>query len=241
MEQVAEATSTMRLLVLDNQRVRSENLAGMLRVRGFASEVAADRRTMLSSLDNGKFDALVCHESIDACVDVLKQVKLTAPGLSLLVLVENPMSPLAEQAVAAGATVVAATGEDYQALLGKLAALQTKVKIKGSPPARMTVHPVQLPPLQPGNVQGENSRVDMLLDVPVSVHAMLGQTSMQISELLELGAGSVVELNKRAGAPVELYVNEKLVAMGEVVVVKDSYGVLITEVIEPTQRVRALG
>ncbi len=104
----------------------------------------------------------------------------------------------------------------------------------------MAVHPVQLPELQPGSHKDEPNNVDMILDVPVSVNAILGNTTMRISELLQLGPGSVVELDKRAGEPVDLYVNDKLVALGEVVVVNETFGVRITEVIDPRQRLSAL-
>ncbi len=107
-------------------------------------------------------------------------------------------------------------------------------------PSKTTVHPVELPELQPGGGGGEPSNLDMILDVPVSVNAVLGTTTMVISDLLSIGPGSIVELNKRAGEPVDILVNDKLIAVGEVVVVNDTFGVRITEVIDAKQRVQAL-
>ena len=75
------------------------------------------------------------------------------------------------------------------------------------------------------------SKLKMILDVPLKVSVELGRTKMLINDLLQLGQGSVVELDKIAGEPMEILVNDKLVAMGEVVVVNEKFGVRLTEVI----------
>jgi flagellar motor switch protein FliN/FliY len=69
----------------------------------------------------------------------------------------------------------------------------------------------------------------------------LGRSSLTVEEILELGPGSVVELNKLAGEPVDILVNDRLIARGEVVVVDENFGVRITEIISPRQRVNAIG
>lgn len=69
-------------------------------------------------------------------------------------------------------------------------------------------------------------------DIPVQVSAVLGKANMQVSELLKLGRGAVVELDRKVGEPIEIYVNNRLVARGEVVVIEDRLGVTMTEIIQ---------
>ncbi len=88
---------------------------------------------------------------------------------------------------------------------------------------------------------GKTSSIDLLLDVNLPVAIELGQTQLTISEILALGPGSVVELARLAGEPVDVMVNHKLVAKGEVVVVDENFGVRITQLITPQERLRLLG
>jgi flagellar motor switch protein FliN/FliY len=74
------------------------------------------------------------------------------------------------------------------------------------------------------------TRMKMVLDVPLKVSVELGRTKLLVNDLLQLGQGSVIELDKMAGEPMEIYVNDKLVAMGEVVVVNEKFGVRLTDV-----------
>jgi flagellar motor switch protein FliN/FliY len=82
--------------------------------------------------------------------------------------------------------------------------------------------------------------IDFLLDIPLVVTAELGRTRMLISDLLKLGQGSVIELGKMAGEPVEILVNNKLLARGDVVVVNEKFGIRLTDIISPTERVKQL-
>lgn len=88
---------------------------------------------------------------------------------------------------------------------------------------------------------GERRELDFILDIPLDVSAELGRTRLLINELLQLGQGSVVELNKLAGEPLEVYVNGKLVARGEAVVINEKFGVRLTDIISPIERVKQLG
>ena len=83
--------------------------------------------------------------------------------------------------------------------------------------------------------------LDFILDIPLDVSAELGRTRLLINELLQLGQGSVIELNKLAGEPLEVYVNGKLVARGEAVVINEKFGVRLTDIISPIERVKQLG
>lgn len=82
--------------------------------------------------------------------------------------------------------------------------------------------------------------IDFILDIPLQLTVELGSTNMLINDLLQLGQGSVVELNKLAGEPLEILVNRKLIARGEVVVVNEKFGVRLTDIISPIERVQSL-
>ncbi|HUM13974.1 MAG TPA: flagellar motor switch protein FliN [Myxococcaceae bacterium] len=87
---------------------------------------------------------------------------------------------------------------------------------------------------------GPARRLDLLLDVPLDLSIELGRTKMTIQDLLALGPGSVIELDKVAGEPLDILVNDRLVARGEAVVVNDKFGVRITEIVSPSERIARL-
>jgi flagellar motor switch protein FliN len=89
-------------------------------------------------------------------------------------------------------------------------------------------------------VGGNESNINMILDIPLKLTAELGRTKIVVSDLLNLGQGSVIELNKLAGEAMEIYVNDKLIAKGEAVVVNDKFGVRLTDVISTKERVEQL-
>jgi flagellar motor switch protein FliN/FliY len=86
----------------------------------------------------------------------------------------------------------------------------------------------------------KSRNLQLILDIPLKVTVELGRTKMIVSELLNLGQGSVIELNKLAGEPMEVLVNDKLVARGEAVVVNEKFGVRLTDIISPAERVEQL-
>lgn len=74
--------------------------------------------------------------------------------------------------------------------------------------------------------------IDAIYDIPVQISAVLGKSTMQVSQLLKLGRGAVVELDRKVGEAIDIYVNNRLVARGEVIVVEDRLGVTMTEIIK---------
>ncbi|MBG60106.1 MAG: flagellar motor switch protein FliN [Peredibacter sp.] len=82
--------------------------------------------------------------------------------------------------------------------------------------------------------------LDFILDIPLKVSVELGRASVVIKDLLQLGQGSVLELDKLAGEPLEVLVNGKLVARGEVVVVNEKFGIRLTDIISPLERIETL-
>jgi len=89
---------------------------------------------------------------------------------------------------------------------------------------------------QRGATPEGHSNIDLLLDVPLPVSVELGRTTMAIRDILDLGAGSVVEVNRVAGEPVDILVNGRLVARGEVVVIDENFGVRILDMVSPEER-----
>jgi flagellar motor switch protein FliN/FliY len=96
-------------------------------------------------------------------------------------------------------------------------------------------------PADPGMTTEGAPNLSLLLDIPLEITAELGRTRMIINDLLQLGQGSVIELNKLAGEPLEILVNQKLIARGEVVVVNEKFGIRLTDIISPVERIKQLG
>ena len=103
--------------------------------------------------------------------------------------------------------------------------------------------PETVAPLKAAVVEDDDNKknLELILDIPLKVTVELGRTKMVVNELLNLGQGSVIELSKLAGEPLEVLVNNKLVARGEAVVVNEKFGVRLTDIISQTERVEQLG
>ena len=86
----------------------------------------------------------------------------------------------------------------------------------------------------------QSANLGFILDIPLEVSVELGRTQMLVNDLLKLGQGSVIELSKLAGATLEIMANQKPVARGEVVVINEKYGIRVTEIISPMERVEQL-
>jgi flagellar motor switch protein FliN/FliY len=84
----------------------------------------------------------------------------------------------------------------------------------------------------PGRLPTNAKELEAVYDIPVQVSAVLGRSTMQVSQLLKLGRGAVVELDRKVGEAIDIYVNDRLIARGEVVVVEDRLGVTMTEIIK---------
>ena len=134
-------------------------------------------------------------------------------------------SAMAEQTTAdEGAAAADDGGTDWGAALAEQAAQ----------PATMPVFDSMAPTGQAAN------NLDMILDIPVNLTVELGRTKLPIRNLLQLAQGSVVELDGLAGEPMSVLVNGTLVAQGEVVVVNEKFGIRLTDIITPSERIRKL-
>jgi len=94
--------------------------------------------------------------------------------------------------------------------------------------------------LKKSGIVAAPSNLEFILDIPLEVTVELGRTSMPIYDLLQLGHGSIIELTKMAGEPLEIMVNQKLIAKGEVVVVNEKFGIRLTDVVSPKERIEKL-
>ncbi|MFQ5736244.1 MAG: flagellar motor switch protein FliN [Thermodesulfobacteriota bacterium] len=96
-----------------------------------------------------------------------------------------------------------------------------------------------------GTLSEENAgtvgNMNMVLDIPVTISVEIGRTKMMIKDLLQLGQGTVVELEKLAGEPLEILVNGRLLARGEAVVVNEKFGIKLTDIVSPSERISKLG
>ena len=102
------------------------------------------------------------------------------------------------------------------------------------------VQAAQFTPLATAPVQVNEANIGLILDVPLQVTVELGRTKKSIKDILELSNGSIVELDKLAGESVDIHVNGKLLAKGEVVVIDENFGVRITDIVSPEERAARL-
>lgn len=103
------------------------------------------------------------------------------------------------------------------------------------------ISPVKFPPLGEGMPVGVSQNIGLLMDVQLTLTVELGRTKQLVKDILGLGEGSIIELDKLAGEPVDLLVNNKLIAKGEVVVIDENFGVRITDIVSPSDRLTKIG
>lgn len=109
-----------------------------------------------------------------------------------------------------------------------------------APTEPVAVAPAQFAPLGSQQAQGDAANIGLIMDVPLHVTVELGRRRMLVRDVLELGKGSLIELDKLAGEPVDVFVNGKLIAKGEVVVIDENFGVKVTNIVSPVERVQNL-
>lgn len=111
-------------------------------------------------------------------------------------------------------------------------------------PAKSAAKEIEARPATFGALKSESmggvANLDMILDIPITISVELGRTKMVVKDLLLLGQGAVVELEKLAGEPMEILVNGKLIARGEAVVVNEKFGIKLTDIVSPSERISKL-
>lgn len=175
---------------------------------------------------------------LDVAMPVTNALELVAKVRAAMTPEEpQPAAPAQAQAPAASA----ASGH-----LGAPASAPSQQDIPVSLPPRPQGPPVDARPVEFAQLGGTEytgslGNIDLIVDIPVRITVELGRTRKTIGEVLALGPGSVVELNKMAGEPVDVLVNGKLIARGEVVVIDESFGIRVTEVVSRAERIRSMG
>ena len=110
----------------------------------------------------------------------------------------------------------------------------------GEAKARAAAKPAAFSPLEQKPPGAPAGNLDFILDVPLKINVQLGNAKMLVRDLLQLGQGSVIELEKLAGEPMDVFVGDKLVARGEVVVVNEKFGIRLTDIVTPVERIKQL-
>ncbi|PYI50376.1 flagellar motor switch phosphatase FliY [Paenibacillus flagellatus] len=117
---------------------------------------------------------------------------------------------------------------------------QAPANYGGLPGRNVNVQPAQFSNLSGGAMQADDTNLNLLLDIPLKVTVELGRTKKLIKDILEFSQGSIIELDKLAGEPVDILVNNKLIAKGEVVVIDENFGVRVTDIISQMDRIQKL-
>jgi len=141
--------------------------------------------------------------------------------------------------------LVGAEGEDVNqdAMADEWAAAMAEAESSEAGSDADDVSQIELEELQndtPMIAAGDNPDLDVILDIPVTIAMEVGSTSITIRNLLQLNQGSVIELDRLAGEPLDVLVNGTLIAHGEVVVVNEKFGIRMTDVISPAERIKRL-
>jgi len=113
-------------------------------------------------------------------------------------------------------------------------------KLQKEKQEKVTISPVQFEVFEEEHTSTDHTSIDLIMDVPLEITVELGRTVKTIKDILEISPGSIVELNKIAGEPVDILVNGKFIAKGEVVVIDDNFGVRITEIVNSVEKVKSL-
>ena len=130
---------------------------------------------------------------------------------------------------------------DVEMTMEEAMALEAAQRAAANPPAATPASDSVFKPLTADGLGGaQRNDIDMILDIPVQLTVELGRTKVPIKNLLQLAQGSVVELDALAGEPMDVLVNGYLIAQGEVVVVNEKFGIRLTDIITPSERIRKL-
>ncbi|CAG9179767.1 flagellar motor switch protein FliN [Cupriavidus respiraculi] len=130
--------------------------------------------------------------------------------------------------------------DDWASALAEQTSTEAATAAPAAAPAATPAASTVFQPLAREATSGFHNDIEMILDIPVQLTVELGRTKVPIKTLLQLAQGSVVELDGLAGEPMDVLVNGYLIAQGEVVVVNDKFGIRLTDIITPSERIRKL-
>lgn len=194
----------------------------------------------LIDMESAKSLALRLYDLGPKAVEPLSTPKEKEPMLPKATPVPSPSSEPAYPSAQRASSAPQSPSPSYT---GHVAPMPATVAVPVSTAVverEIPARPVQLPELTPHIPATRMGNLDLILDVSLQLTAVLGRSPILIKDLIELGPGSVLELDKLAGEPVELLVNNKLVARGEVVVIDEKFGVRITDIVSQVERIQGL-
>jgi len=164
------------------------------------------------------------------------------PAIAEAAFADSAPAPAAPRQAASGSRAAAAQAAALGGSAGFQQTFGQAFGIPGASPAMAppNVQPVQFANLQPAALGGEQGNIGLLMDVFMEMTVELGRTRKRIKDILGIGEGTIIELDKLAGEPVDILVNHKLIAKGEVVVIDENFGVRVTEIVSQIDRMNEL-
>ena len=156
---------------------------------------------------------------------------------------QQPAQPQMNMGMMGGGTMDAGAGMpmgDMNPMMGGMNPMMGGMSMGHMPGGMPNVQPLQYPNLQSGISSMEQGNISLIMDVFMEMTVELGRTKKQIKEILGMGEGTIIELDKLAGEPVDILVNHKPIAKGEVVVIDENFGVRVTEILSPIERVSGI-
>ncbi len=169
-------------------------------------------------------------------LSLAKEILSLSSGAGAFSQAGMPAGPSAGRAAAPRAQASAPMGSGFQQTFGQAFGGPGQ----GPAMAPPNVQPVQFANLQPAQMTGEQGNIGLLMDVYMEMTVELGRTRKRIKDILGIGEGTIIELDKLAGEPVDILVNHKLIAKGEVVVIDENFGVRVTEIVSQIDRMNEL-
>jgi len=207
-------------------------------VQEIDENIVADLRSVMEGIVQG-----IC-----LAVGNVKNDTVVASGLSIRFQIFS-FPPNLQKAEEVVRTQIAVTGEEINGTAIWLVDSDTAHSILGMAFEELEASPFQQvdggvtdpPAVRNLHHLEDSSGLELLLDIPLEISVELGRVKMLVKDVVELGTGSIVEIDKAAGEPVDVMVNGRLVARGEVVVIEDNFGVRLTEILNPQERLQRLG
>lgn len=154
--------------------------------------------------------------------------------------IESVLESLQGEIAEQGPELIGEMAEQGPEFIGEIAKQKPQPIKERADEQKVKIQPISLKSFDDASVYTEKENIGLILDVPLNVTVELGRTKKQIKEILEFGVDTIVELDKLAGEPVELLVNGKFIAKGEVVVIDENFGVRITDIVHPSKRIDSI-
>jgi len=249
------AAEPLNILVVDDDPALRNLFTQYLSDAGHMVTEAQDGKAALETMALSPADLVLTDLRMEGAsgIDVLKSVQEKFPNTGVMLITGFATLDSAMEAMRLGAIDVIQKpvnleelGKKIQAFIAKRRKSSGRNKAQdetggsGNANPNVEVRPIELPHMQPHNPGNAPDSIDRIMDITVTATVQIGKASMQISDLLKLGPGTVIELQKMIGQPMELLVNDKLIAYGDIVVVNDTFGLRVTGIVDPKQRIQSL-